>query len=288
MGMNHNLEVDGVAFHVQTEDLGPRVPQIVTHVFREGGQVIKVARLDYSKHLANPNLSRALPKVIRAHHQAVTRKLVAGELDSLPALLVLRPSTETQTAIIATDVRASVRPSLHSLVPQSRRASTPPPARRCSSSPAHTRTLPPQLARSPASIWNQLVREAHRSKVESDVVLNEGDASRPSEAVSLDELRPLRPVVIEQEDEPPSSHSWDRAVEQARREVVTKPRLNAIAPTHHVPSALAETSFDEGQQKLRLHDLVGALVCFAQCVQIDPHSRRFRAALQSVLRLVEE
>lgn len=94
MGLNSNITVGGLPFHVQTEDLGSKKAQIVTHVFADGGRVVKVARVDYSKHLERPNLRAALPKAMKAHHSLVARKLQIGELDSVCALVTLGAPSE--------------------------------------------------------------------------------------------------------------------------------------------------------------------------------------------------
>ncbi len=278
IGLNHNIEVGGIPYHIQTEDLGPRVPQIVTHVFAEGGRVVKVARLDYSKHLGNPSLTKALPKVVRAHHRAVTRKLVANELDRLEEMLVLRPSTEAETAITAGDGAA---PPPEPVQQQRRHSTAPSPAaparsRRPSRAP---RSMRP---RSPASIWNQLVQEAHRQPVipkappavnTPERLLGFGAATAPTIANAWD-------------DEPPSSsHSWDQAVLRAKLGQKAPPCAPVVA---REPPGVTLPSFEEGQKCLKANDVTGALVHFAHCVQLEPTSRRYRAALQQVLAMLEE
>src|SRR5512145_3374765 len=79
MGLNSNVTARGTSYHIQTEDLGPRTPQVVTHVFVEGGHVIKVVRLDYAHHLDKPNLRLLLPKVMKAHHASIVAKVLRGD-----------------------------------------------------------------------------------------------------------------------------------------------------------------------------------------------------------------
>jgi hypothetical protein len=108
MGINSNLEAGGHELHVQTEDLGLEQACIVTHVFAEDGQVLWVARFDYSRHLGGANLRMSLPKVMHAHHLAVIQRVQrvlrgheaeidewfrasGAPMDSIPPALV-RPS----------------------------------------------------------------------------------------------------------------------------------------------------------------------------------------------------
>ncbi len=80
MGLNANVSVGGEVFHIQTEDLGPKCPQIVSHVFAEGGQVVKVVRFDYAHHVGKYNLQLLLPKVLMAHHTNIVTKVKRGAL----------------------------------------------------------------------------------------------------------------------------------------------------------------------------------------------------------------
>src|SRR5690606_13074047 len=41
MGFNNNIKFHGVPYHVQTEDSGLDAPHIITHLFADGGRVIK-------------------------------------------------------------------------------------------------------------------------------------------------------------------------------------------------------------------------------------------------------
>jgi hypothetical protein len=86
VGLNSNLVVNNQTVHVQTEDLGHRHLAIVTHVFSEAGQVVKVVRFDYTRHRDKPNLRNILPRALQAQHAAVVRDLRrdAGELTTVP------------------------------------------------------------------------------------------------------------------------------------------------------------------------------------------------------------
>lgn len=75
MGLNSNVLVNGLRFHVQTEDLWPSCAQIVSHVFEQSGRVVRVDRTDYSQHLAKPSLRQLLPKVMQVHHARALSRL---------------------------------------------------------------------------------------------------------------------------------------------------------------------------------------------------------------------
>ena len=80
-GYNTNCAHRGVAFHVQTEDSGRERPRIATHLFH-GGTILASATRDYADLLESPDLDREVKGLLESQHQAMLRRLVAGELDS--------------------------------------------------------------------------------------------------------------------------------------------------------------------------------------------------------------
>lgn len=74
-GLNSNITVNDQVLHVQTEDLGGKNLQIVTHVFSKTGQVVKVVRFDYAKHCDKTNLGPILNKALQLQHTATIQEL---------------------------------------------------------------------------------------------------------------------------------------------------------------------------------------------------------------------
>ena len=83
VGFNNNVRYRGVRFHIQTEDSGAGRPHINTHLFADGGRVIKTLRVDYSEHLAQPDYRAIVQRLMRAQHEAMARELRKGALDAL-------------------------------------------------------------------------------------------------------------------------------------------------------------------------------------------------------------
>ncbi len=54
MGFNNNIKFQDQVFHVQTEDSGLDQPHIITHLFADGGRVIKSHKRDYDEHVRAP------------------------------------------------------------------------------------------------------------------------------------------------------------------------------------------------------------------------------------------
>jgi hypothetical protein len=133
LGFNNNVRHRGRIFHIQTEDSGVKFSRVVTHLFADGGRIIKTAKTDYTEHSAKPDVSAIVRGIMKEQHRAMFTALRGGGLDALleraigplsdvPAKRVSRPP--------APAARQSVRP-------KAAHESTPPPARRRSlSNPA--------------------------------------------------------------------------------------------------------------------------------------------------------
>lgn len=82
-GLNSDVEFNGRAFHVQTEDWGRANPFIVTQVFRSG-KVVKQVKIPYSKVL--PHAEKSAPSAVQAalqfQHQSILDLLLSGQLGS--------------------------------------------------------------------------------------------------------------------------------------------------------------------------------------------------------------
>lgn len=183
VGINTNIDIDGAEYHVQTEDLAPKRPQLISHVFREGGCVVKVVKLDYSHHLDKPNLYTVLTRVMKVFHVKVLRSLQRQRLDSLPPSVNLRESLPP--AAIVTNP-----PSV-----------PPPPSQINASIPAQAEPPNSDPSESIGRVWDRIVEVAQKERL-SLPTLNNRDAPR---AISVENEEPL-----------PSSTSWDRAVKSVR------------------------------------------------------------------------
>jgi hypothetical protein len=83
LGFNNNVRHRGRIFHIQTEDSGTRTPRIVTHLFADGGRIIKTIRTDYSEHVDRPDMAAHVRGMMKDQHKAMFTSLRHGELDAL-------------------------------------------------------------------------------------------------------------------------------------------------------------------------------------------------------------
>jgi hypothetical protein len=82
MGFNNNVRYRGMRFHIQTEDSGVARPHIITHLFADGGHVIKSIRTEYSEYVDHPDRPAIIQKLMREQHRGMALDLRDGRLDA--------------------------------------------------------------------------------------------------------------------------------------------------------------------------------------------------------------
>lgn len=83
LGFNNNVRHRGRIFHIQTEDSGVKNPRIVTHLFADGGRIIKTTRTEYSEHVARPDMQPFVRSLMKEQHKGMFTALRMGDLDQL-------------------------------------------------------------------------------------------------------------------------------------------------------------------------------------------------------------
>jgi hypothetical protein len=83
LGFNNNVRHRGRVFHIQTEDSGIRHARIVTHLFADGGRIVRTKRTDYSEVVGRQDASEVLRRMMKEQHKSMFMALRAGELDAL-------------------------------------------------------------------------------------------------------------------------------------------------------------------------------------------------------------
>ncbi|HYO94213.1 MAG TPA: FHA domain-containing protein [Polyangiaceae bacterium] len=85
IGFNNNIKSHDQVFHVQTEDSGLDQPHIVTHLFADGGRVIKSHKRSYEAELQRPNISEWVRSLMKAQHLEMVLGLREGRFDEVIA-----------------------------------------------------------------------------------------------------------------------------------------------------------------------------------------------------------
>lgn len=83
LGFNNNVRHRGRVFHIQTEDSGVKSPRIVTHLFADGGRIIKTTRTSYQELIGRADLTQVVRQMMKDQHKAMFTALRGGVLDEL-------------------------------------------------------------------------------------------------------------------------------------------------------------------------------------------------------------
>ncbi len=85
-GYNSEVEHDGTAFHVQTEDLGLDNPVVESRVYR-GGEVVASVLTSYADLADSPDYSHErIQRRMQEQHQSLIEDLQMGRLEAEPVI----------------------------------------------------------------------------------------------------------------------------------------------------------------------------------------------------------
>ncbi|MCE7891271.1 MAG: hypothetical protein DYH12_16500, partial [Sorangiineae bacterium PRO1] len=85
MGFNNNIKFMDQVFHVQTEDSGLDAPHIITHLFADGGRVIKSHKRDYHEHVNRGDVADFVKGLMKAQHLEMVLMLREGRFEPIIA-----------------------------------------------------------------------------------------------------------------------------------------------------------------------------------------------------------
>jgi hypothetical protein len=85
MGFNNNIKFRDTVFHVQTEDSGLDQPHIITHLFADGGRVIKSHKRAYTEHTTRSDVAEYVRGLMKAQHLEMVMALRDGRFDGVIA-----------------------------------------------------------------------------------------------------------------------------------------------------------------------------------------------------------
>lgn len=129
VGFNNNVKYNGHPYHVQTEDSGLKMPHIITHLFADGGRVIKSHKRSYASEVERADVGPYVRQLMKAQHMEMVAALRGGKFDDVISGKV-RGGMELLTEAPQTDVQEIATRKKALTVP-------PPPA-----APAPTKSMP--------------------------------------------------------------------------------------------------------------------------------------------------
>ena len=83
LGYNNNIRHKSRVFHVQTEDSGVRHPHIITHLFMDGGRILKSIKTSYAEHLGAEKMADLVRLMMKDQHKSMLMALRDGQYDDL-------------------------------------------------------------------------------------------------------------------------------------------------------------------------------------------------------------
>jgi hypothetical protein len=83
LGYNNNVRHKGRVFHIQTEDSGVNHPHIITHLFMDGGRILKSVKKSYAEHVGIDGMSEIVRGLMKEQHKAMFIALRDGQFDHL-------------------------------------------------------------------------------------------------------------------------------------------------------------------------------------------------------------
>jgi hypothetical protein len=83
VGFNNNVKYKGAEYHVQTEDSGLDKPHIITHLFADGGRIIKSHKRSYASEVARPDVTPFVRALMKGQHMEMVLLLREGSFDDI-------------------------------------------------------------------------------------------------------------------------------------------------------------------------------------------------------------
>jgi hypothetical protein len=83
VGFNNNLKYKGKHYHVQTEDSGLNKPHVITHVFADGGRIIKSHKRDYAPEVEREDVAAYVRALMKGQHMEMVQALREGRFDPI-------------------------------------------------------------------------------------------------------------------------------------------------------------------------------------------------------------
>jgi len=93
LGFNNNFKHKGSVYHIQTEDSGIKHPHIITHLFADGGRILKSIKTSYAAYLSEANMAEIVRSMMKEQHKAMIVALRDGRFDAGGSKEVDLPTT---------------------------------------------------------------------------------------------------------------------------------------------------------------------------------------------------
>ncbi len=83
VGFNNNVKYKGQTFHIQTEDSGLDKPHVITHLFADGGRVIKSHKRSYADQVRRDDVAGYVRQLMKGQQLEMALSLRDGRFDAI-------------------------------------------------------------------------------------------------------------------------------------------------------------------------------------------------------------
>jgi hypothetical protein len=83
VGFNNNVKYKNQTFHIQTEDSGLDKPHVITHLFADGGRVIKSHKRTYAEHVKRDDVAPFVRQLMKGQQLEMALALREGKFDPI-------------------------------------------------------------------------------------------------------------------------------------------------------------------------------------------------------------
>jgi len=83
VGFNNNVKYKAQTFHIQTEDSGLDKPHVITHLFADGGRVIKSHKRSYAEHVRREDVAPFVRQLMKGQQLEMALALREGRFDPI-------------------------------------------------------------------------------------------------------------------------------------------------------------------------------------------------------------
>ena len=83
VGFNNNVKYRDQTFHIQTEDSGLDKPHVITHLFADGGRVIKSHKRSYAEHTRRDDVAPFVRQLMKGQQLEMALALREGRFDDV-------------------------------------------------------------------------------------------------------------------------------------------------------------------------------------------------------------
>jgi hypothetical protein len=83
VGFNNNVKYNEHVYHIQTEDSGLNKPHIITHLFADGGRIIKSHKRSYAPEVQRPDIALHVRGLMKGQQMEMIIALRDGKFDAI-------------------------------------------------------------------------------------------------------------------------------------------------------------------------------------------------------------